>query len=116
MCGSGEGHWGRLSMNKETVALECWACIRAQGSSEASEYMGSLGTKTLIEESLYQPHQLYCMYLPLADQGQMLNVMEPVHHPLVDRISLGPHPYLALCLLHLCPNYSHIQTELPDYE
>lgn len=103
-------------MNKEAVALECWACTRAEGSSEASEYMGSLGTKALMEESLHQPHKLHWMYLPLADQGQMVNVMEPVHHPLIDGTSPGPNPCLALFLLHLCPKYSHIQTEPPAYE
>lgn len=67
-------------MSKETVVLERWVCTKAQGSSEASEYMGSLETKRLMEESLYQPHQPSCIYFPLADQGQLVKVMETVHY------------------------------------
>lgn len=54
--------------------------------------------EALIEESLHQPHKLPCTYLPLADQGQVVNVMEPDYHPLVDRASLGPNPNYPILL------------------
>lgn len=101
---------GRLSMNEETGALECWAGTRAQGSSEASEYMGSLWTKALMEESLHQPHKLPYTYLPLAEQGQVVNVTEPDHHPLVDGTSLGPNPNYPVLLysFFICALNIHI--------